>query len=77
MASLYALADEEIRLCITDYLSLMEETNALANLQVVNINTDRKRLIILAGLNVQNVEHTAEEAFDEWSRAIAFDLCAC
>jgi hypothetical protein len=76
MASLYTLADEEIRLCIADYLSLMESTNGLTNLQIGNIDTDRKRVIILSGLNVQNLEHSAQEALDEWTRrrAIPFDV---
>ena len=76
MRSLYSIADEEIRLCISDYLELMESSSGLSNLRPEHIDTDRKRLIILAGLNVHNLDQTADVAFNEWTRrqAIPFDV---
>jgi len=76
MRSLYKLADEEIRFCISDYLELMEASSGLSNLRLEHIDSDRKRLIILAGLNVHNLDQTADIAFDEWTRrqAIPFDV---
>ena len=76
MKTLYALAGDEIRLCIADYLSLLDDTSGLTNLAVQKIDTDRKVTIILAGLNVHNANQTAQIAFDEWQRrqAIPCDI---
>lgn len=76
MRSLYNLADEEIRLCISDYLELMENSSGLSKLRLEHIDSDRKRLVVLAGLNVHNLDQTADVAFSEWTRrqAIPFDV---
>jgi len=76
MRSIYSIADEEIRFCISDYLELMEVSSGLTNLEVGHIDTDRKRIIILAGLNVHNLDHTKEDTFEEWKRrqAVPFDV---
>lgn len=76
MPTLYQLANQEIRACISDYLELIDQTNGLSSVSVEAVNSDRKVIILLAGLNVQGGEATTERAVDEWSRrrAVPFDI---
>lgn len=78
MPTLYQLADQEIRSCISDYLELADQTNGLSSVSVDAVNSDSKAIILLAGLNVHVGETTAERAVDEWSRrrAVPFDIGA-
>lgn len=76
MKSLYSIADEEIRVCITEYLELLEATSGLSSLKKSDINSDRKRVIVLSGLNVHDIDKSVDETYDEWTRrrAIPFDV---
>lgn len=76
MPTLYQLADQEIRACISDYLELADQTNGLSSVSVGAVNSDRKAVILLAGLNVHGGKTTAERSVDEWSRrrAVPFDI---
>lgn len=75
MDTLYRIADAEIRLCISDYLELMESSSGLTNLTADHIDTDRKRIILLSGLNIQNLDISAVDAVTEWTRrqAVPFE----
>ncbi len=74
--TLYQIADAEIRECIKVYLNLVRETAGLSTIQPEHLASSRAKEILLAGLNVQNLDLTAEEAQIEWQRrqAIPFDL---
>ena len=76
MKSLYELANEEIRACISDYLEMAKTTNALTNILPQHLNTFRKRVILLKGLDLDNFNLTPEEVVTEWQRrlAVPFDL---
>lgn len=76
MPTLYQLADQEIRVCTSDYLELLDQTDGLSYVSVEAVNSDRKAIILLAGLNAHGGEATAERAVDEWSRrrAVPFDI---
>lgn len=73
--TLYQIADTEIRICITDYLNLVQTTNNFANLYLENFEETRKRTILLAGLGFFKIL-SANEAYEEWNRrqAIPFDV---
>ena len=51
MPTLYQLADAEIRSCIADYLALATDTQGFTNISADAVNTDRKAVILLAGMN--------------------------
>jgi hypothetical protein len=76
--SLYQLADREIRESIKTYLDLAKATSGLSKVTVADVESDRARLILLAGINAMPVDSspTAEEAVEEWRRrqAVPFDL---
>jgi hypothetical protein len=76
MESLYKIADREIRSCIADYLELSDASNGLAELKKSHLNTTRKKVIVLAGLNVRKFDADAEEVVREWERrsAVPFEL---
>lgn len=76
MDTLYQLADAEIRSCIADYLALASETNGFTAVLPEQVDTYRKAVIILAGLNASVDDASAETAVSEWSRrrAIPFDV---
>ena len=76
MKTLYQLADEEIRHCISDYLELITVTNGLESVSERHIDTRRKAIILLAGLNASVEDSTPQNAVAEWSRrrAIPFDI---
>ena len=72
--SLYSIADEEIRACINDYLELMEVSAGLTNLRQEHMDTNRKRVIVLAGLNVHDLDEPVDRTFEEWKRRQAVSL---
>lgn len=76
MHTLYQLADTEIRSCIADYLALTADTNGFTAVEVDHVDTSRKAVILLAGLNASFDDISAENAVSEWERrrAIPFDV---
>ncbi|MBF0460338.1 MAG: hypothetical protein HQL87_02990 [Magnetococcales bacterium] len=76
MKTLYKLADEEIRSCIFDYLAMAESTHGLTDIRPEHLDTERKKIILLTGINVRSYNITAWQAVDEWKRrqALHFDL---
>lgn len=76
MHTLYQLADAEIRSCIADYLALAEDTKGFTNISVDTIDTHRKAMIILAGINAPLEDHAPEIVVREWERrkAIPIDI---
>jgi hypothetical protein len=76
MATLYQLADAEIRLCIFDYLELAEQTLGLTNIEQSHVNTSRKAVILLAGLNASIDDLSPVFVVSEWKRrkAVPFDV---
>jgi len=73
--TLYQMADAEIRNAITNYLKLVKATRGLTNISISDIEDERTRTILLAGLGVRDTM-TAAVAIEEWKRrqAIPFDL---
>ena len=74
--TLYSIANEEIRACFDAYLKLIEDTDGLSRLDVANLDSDRKRVIVLAGKGVTDFELSPDAIvaeFDRW-RAVPFDL---
>ena len=76
MPTLYQLADAEIRACIADYLALAADTAGFADVTVEAVNTPRKALILLAGLNAPTDERAPDTVVREWARrrAITMDV---
>ncbi len=74
MHTLYQLADTEIRSCIADYLALAEETKGFTDVSVGALNTARKVVILLAGLNASLDELAPDNAVLEWQRRRAIPL---
>lgn len=76
MHTLYQLADKEIRSCIADYLELAEATDGFTAVKSEHINTFRKSVILLAGLNAPTADTSPASVVDEWKRrrAIPFDV---
>ena len=76
MKSLYRLADEEIRYCIAEYLALADMSHGLTDIRPEQLDSERKRIILLAGINVRDFSLSAEECAAEWKRrqALVFDL---
>lgn len=76
MKTLYQLADEEIRLCISDYLELIASTDGLARVSEADIDTERKAVILLAGLNAPTGDTSRKAVVEEWMRrrAVPFDI---
>jgi hypothetical protein len=74
--TLYQIADAEIRRCIEAYLTLTKSTKDLADVTVKDLQDERARDILLAGLGVQQAQQTPKEAHEEWTRrhAVPFDL---
>src|SRR5438445_7114877 len=75
-STLYQVADAEIRSCIAVYLDLMRATNGLSDVEAAHLQDERARIILLAGLAIQQFEYTPAQAVEEWKRrqAIPFDL---
>ena len=76
MHTLYQLADAEIRSCIADYLSLAADTKGFTVVETQAIDTPRKAVILLAGLNASFDDASPENAAAEWERrrAVPFDV---
>lgn len=74
--TLYQIADDEIRRCISSYLKLTKSTKGLSAVTPKNLKDERARTILLAGLGETGASCTAAEACEEWKRrqAIPFDL---
>jgi hypothetical protein len=75
-ATLYQLADTEIRHCIAAYLQLVRDTKNLAEVATKNVGDPRARVILLAGLGIRKFDVSPAEAVEEWKRrhAVPFDL---
>ncbi|MBI1832127.1 MAG: hypothetical protein HYR84_11830 [Planctomycetes bacterium] len=75
-ATLYQEADAEIRSCIEVYLELMRVTKGLSDVKPEHLKQERARVILLAGLAIQQFDVTPEQAVEEWKRrqAVPFDL---
>ncbi|MBN8226286.1 hypothetical protein JYK02_02055 [Corallococcus macrosporus] len=76
MHTLYQLADAEIRSCIADYLALAADTKGLTSVGQDAIDTPRKAVILLAGLNASPNNVSPAAAALEWERrrAVPFDV---
>ena len=78
MPTLYQLADAEIRSCIADYLSLAAATEGFTIVSVDAVDTPRKAMILLAGMNAPLEDFVPENVVREWQRrkAIRMDIQA-
>ena len=74
MPTLYQLADSEIRSCIVDYLALAEDTSGFSSVSVDILDTSRKVVILLAGINAPLGSLDPELAVREWERRRAVPL---
>ncbi|MDE0395549.1 MAG: hypothetical protein OYK82_12315 [Gammaproteobacteria bacterium] len=76
MATLYQIADAEIRICIREYLSLAADTKGFTAVVRQVIDTPRKAVILLAGINAPLHDCAPETVVREWERrrAISIDL---
>ena len=74
MRTLYELADAEIRACIADYLILAADTKGFSSVLVDAINTERKAIILLAGINASLVDYDPRTVVREWQRRRAIPL---
>lgn len=76
MHTLYQLADAEIRSCIADYLVLAADTAGFTAVEASYVDTSRKAVILLAGLNASFETASADNAVSEWERrrAVPFDV---
>ena len=74
MHTLYQLADAEIRSCIEDYLALARTTNGFTAVTEQTIDTDRKGVIVLAGINASTEDVTPSKVVQEWERRKAIPL---
>lgn len=74
MHTLYQLADAEIRSCIFDYLELADATNGFTSVVAEAINTDRKAIIVLVGLNAPADDTSPDNVVEEWKRRKAIPL---
>jgi len=74
--TLYQIADAGIRGCIESYLKLTKSTNGLATVTPNDVQDERTRTILLAGLGASDFDVTPEEASEERKRrqAVPFDL---
>jgi hypothetical protein len=75
-ATLYQVADAEIRSCIKVYLELMRVTKGLSDVKPEHLKQERARVILLAGLAIQQFDVTPKQAAEEWKRrqAVPFEL---
>lgn len=74
MHTLYQLADAEIRSCIFDYLELAAATNGFTSLTPGVINTERKAVIVLAGVNASTDDRSPGAVVREWERRKAIPI---
>lgn len=74
METLYKLADTEIRSCIADYLALADDSNGFTSMTAGMLDTTRKVVILLAGLNATLDDLDPSHAVLEWERRRAIPL---
>ncbi|MDE0030668.1 MAG: hypothetical protein OXU42_14850 [Deltaproteobacteria bacterium] len=74
MATLYQLADAEMRACIADYLALAADTNGFTAISEEAIRTPRKAVILLAGLNSPIDDTTPDTVIQEYQRRKAIQI---
>lgn len=74
MHTLYQLADAEIRSCIEDYLALARDTNGFTAVTEDTIDTERKAVIVLAGVNASTDKTSPQSVVREWERRKAIPL---
>jgi hypothetical protein len=74
MHTLYQLADAEIRSCIADYLALARATNGFTAVTEASVDTDRKAVIILAGINANIDDISPQSVVREWERRKAIPM---
>ena len=74
MPTLYQLADSEIRLCIAEYLTLAADTKGFTSVSVSDVDTLRKAVILLAGINAPMEDCTPETVVREWERRRAIPI---
>ena len=74
MPTLYQLADSEIRACVADYLSLAADTAGFATVAIESVNTRRKAMILLAGLNAPIDDDAPDAVVREWARRRAIPV---
>lgn len=76
MQTLYQLADAEIRRCVSDYLALSEDTRGFTNVTENAIDSARKAIILLSGINAPTQDISPRHVVGEWTRrrAIPMDI---
>lgn len=74
MHTLYQLADTEIRSCIADYLALASDTNGFTAVSTEHVDTERKAVILLAGVNASLEDTSPAAVVLEWERRRAVPL---
>lgn len=74
METLYQLADAEIRSCVADYLVLSMDTRGFSDVLESSIDSPRKGVILLAGINASTEDVSAENVVREWQRRKAIPL---
>ena len=74
MHTLYQLADAEIRSCISDYLELAAATKGFTDVTAGAIDSNRKAIILLVGLNAAVDDPSPQVVFSEWERRRAIPL---
>ncbi|MBJ7527789.1 MAG: hypothetical protein JHD10_11220, partial [Sphingomonadaceae bacterium] len=74
MHTLYQLADAEIRSCIADYLKLASITRGFTAVTMEAIDTPRKAVILLAGINASTANVDPANVVLEWERRRAVPL---
>ena len=68
MLTLYQIADAEIRRCIREYLVLASDTNGFTSVTRSAIDTSRKAVILLAGINAPLDKRSPDVVVREWER---------
>ena len=76
MNTLYQIASLEIGACVRDYLALAADTNGFTSVSVEAVDSSRKAVILLAGINASLENSDPETAVREWERrkAILIDI---
>jgi len=74
MQTLYQLADAEIRKCIGDYLALSEDTSGFTDVSATAIDSTRKAVILLSGINAPTEDLSPEYVVSEWARRKAIPM---
>lgn len=74
MQTLYQLADVEIRKCVEDYLTLSENTNGFTDVSERAIDSARKAVILLSGINAPTEDTSPKHVVREWTRRKAIPM---